>query len=596
VVAAVIAGALVALAIALPWLVVAPLPGVAAAAAAAIALVAAFHGAGLAVARLADQRSAPPLLVVQWGIAALIGLSGLAIAAGIGTRALLTALVLGGIAAHSIALGAGFRRRAARVAELLAARPWLVPAALIVGLGALGALGAAGDAAQPFDDDGHLAAQVERVLQTGALADPVGYPRRGGLGGQVALTALAAAAGDGLGSAIDALVLALGLAASRIGAADRRAALWAALLAAAGFALAPAQIDAVPCWTAVGLAVALYAMLGEADPPALPLALTAGALAALRHELAPIAAVAVILAWWRRRADLARTAALLGGALGVVAPLAIARLAAWRSVPPAVHALVAPATAPLALRAALAAALAAPAVVALRAALPGRALGCAAVASAVAVAALAAHVTGDGAYSARLYWPIAIAIAIALIVELARDARTGPAALIGSLLLCLVMLDASQTPGRRRWWYRVAEAATRLEYLRAPAAAPDPYAAVLAGAPPGATVAVWVGQPERLDYARHRVIDLRSPAVARLRVHRFAPHASQLEAVLSGVAASYLLIEDDDARIERIHSDLVYRFACRRPRPMCDDDLEAIAARHPVVARQGNLRLVDLRR
>ncbi|HEX8111326.1 MAG TPA: hypothetical protein VF516_26535, partial [Kofleriaceae bacterium] len=129
-----------------------------------------------------------------------------------------------------------------------------------------------------------------------------------------------------------------------------------------------------------------------------------------------------------------------------------------------------------------------------------------------------------------------------------------------------------------------------------PAGAPDPYASILADAPPGATVAVWVGQPERLDYARHRVIDLRAPAAARLRVHRFAPHTSQLAALVSGVAASFLLIEDDDVRIERIHDDVVYRLACRQPRPMCDDDLEALAAQHPLVARRGNLRLIDLGR
>jgi hypothetical protein len=599
---AVIASGLVVAALALPWLVLLPLSGAGAAAAHAAALVAAFHGAGLVVARLAGQRAAAPLLIVQWGIAALIGLSGLTIAIHAGTLAIHAALVFGCVSVHTGALGLGFSHYTARVEAALAVpRPWLVPAALLAGLGALVVLGAAGDRfPHPFDDDGHLVAQLRRVLDTGALADPIGYPRAGGLGGQIALAAVAAGAGDGFGHAVDALalVLALGLAAVRIGAADRTAALWAVILIAAGFALALAPADPLPCWTAVGLVVALHAMLGEPDPPALPLALTAGALIALRYELLPIAAVAVIAAWWDRRRAHRRTALLAVGVAWVVAPLAIERAAAWRSVPGFVHAqLAGPAQGSLALRVALAAVIAGPAALVLRLALPDRASRWAAVATAVALGAVAAHVTGSGGYSLRLIWPIAIAFAITLVIELAREGHSGPAALIASLALCLVIYDGSQATGRRRWWYRMAEAATSIDYLQRPPADPaDPYAPLFAQVPADAIVAVWVAEPERLDYAHHRIFDLRTPAGARLREHHWKAHAGKLAPLLAGIGASFLLIEDDDARVERIQSDLLYRLACQEPRPICADDLEAITLGHPVVAHRGNVRLVDLQR
>ena len=113
--------------------------------------------------------------------------------------------------------------------------------------------------------------------------------------------------------------------------------------------------------------------------------------------------------------------------------------------------------------------------------------------------------------------------------------------------------------------------------------------------PAGATVAVWVDEPELLDYARFRIVDLRSPAVARLRTFRWEPHTSQLASLVATLGASFLVIERDDARVRRIQSDLLYRFLCQEQRPICADDLEAIALHHPVVAGSGNLQLVDLR-
>lgn len=603
--AAVIARALVALALALPWLAVAPLSGLAAAAAQLMVVVAAFHGAGLAVAWLAGRREAPPLVAVQWGIAALIGLSGIAIAARAGTRSVQLALVFGGAAVHSAALAVHAGRFVERTRAALAApRAWLVPAALLAGLGALTALAAAGGGfAQPFDDDGNLVAQVRRVLDTGALADPIGYPRRGGLGAQVALAALASSPGAGFAAVIEPLAraLALGLALSRLRIADATGALWAAVLVAAGFGLALAPFDPLPCWTAVGLCAALYQLADDDDPPALAMAITAGALAALRHELAVIAAVGVIAAWWRRPREARRTAILLGGALAVVLPFAIARAAAWRSIPlaaaDAVGALAeasrAASRASLAARAALTAAIALPGAALLRLALPGRAL--AATATAAALGAVVAHLAVAGPYSLRLAWPIAISFALALVTELARSRRWGPAALIAALLLCAVIHDGLETTGHRRWSVRLAAATADLGYVRRPPATADPYAALLAGVPAGATVAVWVAEPERLDHARHRIFDLRVPASVRLHAHLWRSHAPAAAPLLTALGAEYLLLEADDARVLRTQTDLFYRWLCPAPRAACDDDLEAVARDHPAAAERPGVRLIDLR-
>jgi hypothetical protein len=606
VVGAVIGAGAVAAVLVLPWLSLLPLHGVAAALAHAVTLVAAFHGAGLVVARLARQNAAAPLLIVQWGIAALIGLSGLAIAVHAGTLATHTVMVFGFAAVHTGIVGLGFARHAERAAQGLAGpRAWIVPAALLALLGTLAVLGAAGDTlARPFDDEGHVLAQLKRLLDTGQLGDPIGYPRNVQLGGQIAFAAVASGAGEGgarIGEAL-ALVLALGLTVSRIRPRDPSDALWATVLIVTAFALALAPTDPLPCWTAAGLIVALHAMGSEAEPPpALPLAITAGALITLRYEFAPIAAVAVIAAWWGRRRDHRTTALLIGGVLAIGAPLFVARLAAWHALAPIAHAAIAPRPhAALTLRILLAAAIAAPAACVLRLVLPeSRAVRWAAITTALALGAIAARVTGAGPYAMRLAWPIAIGFAITLVIELARSRRSSAAAFITLLVLCVLLQEGREAPGRLRWSRRLAAMATNIEALqRPPGDRADPYAPLLARVPPGATVAVWVTEPERVDYARHRIIDLRTPGVARLRVHRWDAHASKLEPLLGALAARFLLIERDDAHIQRTQSDPRYRAACqtqRQPRlPICADDLEAIALNHRTIARHDNLELVEL--
>jgi hypothetical protein len=125
-----------------------------------------------------------------------------------------------------------------------------------------------------------------------------------------------------------------------------------------------------------------------------------------------------------------------------------------------------------------------------------------------------------------------------------------------------------------RWVRRYADLLANIEYLRHAPRTPEPdrYASLLARVPAGATVAVWVNRPETLDVARHRIVDLRGPRVARLRgTSGFAPF-------VAGTRAEYLLIEDD-------HLTLAHGAV---------DELAALAQRHAVAASSAQIRLVDL--
>jgi MFS family permease len=391
----------------------------------------------------------------------------------------------------------------------------------------------------------------------------------------------------------------LGLAIAQVRTRERSAALWAQILLVAASALALAPVDPLPCWTAVGLAVALYTMLGDPEPPpALPLAITAGALLALRYELAPIAAAAVIIAWWRQRDDHHRTAILIGGVFAVGFPFLVARMVAWRSVPALVHtALAAPSPGSLAVHLLLAVAIAVPAVGILGLALPeNRTMRSAAIATAVALGALAAHLTGVGPYAARMIWPIAIAFAVVLVIELARTRTSGAAAMICALVLCVLIQDGRDAPGRLRWSRRLANAATAIETVeRPPAEATDPYGELIAQVPRGATIAVWVTAPERLDYTQHRLLDLRTPTAAALRRHT-KDRGRRLDALLVQLSAEFLLLETDEAHARRAQASALYHWVCAGTIGPCADDLEAIAHDHPELARRGNAVLVDLRR
>src|SRR5262249_22175758 len=137
------------------------------------------------------------------------------------------------------------------------------------------------------------------------------------------------------------------------------------------------------------------------------------------------------------------------------------------------------------------------------------------------------------------------------------------------LALCsIVVVSEGQSALKRNvgWAWRAWDLLFDVEYARHAAPEGGSYEQLLARVPHGDNVAVWVARPELLDYAQHRIVDLRTPRVARLR------DSEKLAEVVSGAHAGWLLIEDDVPRA-----------------------LNELAENHPVAVAFGGVRLVDLR-
>ena len=585
-----------------PWLTVLPLGGSAAVLARVLTFAAALHGAGHVLAFATKHRRVAPLLAMQWGAALLIGIMGLAIASGVARAPLQILLVCAFALVHTIVIVVRLGELRGAVDERLAEwRTWLVPVVLLVALAILHVLGSAGAfGAHPFDDDGHLIAQLQRLRDTGALGDAIGYPRLSQLGGQAALTALATIPDDvhvvrlleGL-----AMPLALALAASRARLGDAHTTLWAVLVLIAAAALPYVARDPSAWWTAIGLILALHVMIAANEPPpAVPTGIVAGALMTLHHELIPIALAALFFAGRRGPRTRRHWVAVVAAALAVVLPFVIARASAWWSLPSEVRALLAPARGGLAAKLAIAAAVlvaCAPIVLGVRGSLRWLGLGVS-----LSFVGIASQLTGDRPYATQFAWPIAIAAGLIWLGELARarDLRIGT--LVAVLLLATLIYDGRSATGPRRWARRYLDLAANIEYLRrtgGDAPLGGRYDALLAAVPRGSTVAVWVERPERLPYGNGlHLVDLRTPRTARLRVHRFDAHRSRLAELVRASGATFLLLEHDDRAYQRRLDSYLYRFVCTTPSPACLDDLEALAAGNRVIAESADVRLVQL--
>jgi hypothetical protein len=511
--------------------------------------------------------------------------------------------VIAGVVAHSAELALAVAATADAVAAELRwerARFWLLPVALLALLAVVHVLGAAGAISdRPYDDDGHVVAQLRRLVDTGALADPIGYARGAQLGGHAGLAGLVGAFGDvrtaryvdgGLGFA---LVLALALA--RIRPRDAASAIWATLLVVLASAVTIRWGELVPLWIPAGLLVATYVSLERAEH-ALPIGLLAGAAAAMRGELIAPAIVLVIAAWWPRRGDRARLVALAAAGAVACVPYLVARALAWRTVDASAHALLEPTHAGLAARLGLFA-LVALAVLPL-VLLPTRELGdmrlrWLALAAAAGLAAIAGQLGVERPFATHFVWTFAIAGFVAIAIELAAARQLARTALVVALLVSVLVFDGHELMGRFGWSGRYLDLIADAEYLRHCAAGDDaPYAAAFAAIPPGDTVAVWVSRPEALDYARHRIVDLRTPRAARLRV----PDASdtRLDKLLTASHARWLVLEADDQRVARGNASGLYAFLCWRAFDWCADSLEVLVQRHRVVAEQGGVRVLAL--
>jgi len=562
-------GAALVAAIALPWLVW--LPFVRATGAiellGAIAVAGAWHGWGRVVARLSG-RDPDAFVAIAWGLAASAVLAGAMIALHVYDARL---LVIGGTVAHSadLALRLGEMPERPRVSRF-----WLVPVALVTVAAVVAVLASAGQvAARPFDDDGHAIAQIQRLVDTGALGDAVGYPRISQLGGHVALGGLATAFGDarsarlidgGLG-----LALLLALVCARIRPRNAAGATWASLLAIAACAVAGPG-DLVPLWIPAALVVACDGTLQPTRRRGLlPIVLLAAALVAVRSEFAPMAASLLAVQWWLdrrgRRENALRAAVLVAGWLAALGPYVIARALAWRGIDPAVRAIIEPAHAAiprLALFALVAAIGAASALLVTRELAAPRLRGVL-IALATGVGALAAF--GERPYASHLYWPLAIAAVTVLTIAAAPRRELPAIGLVLSLIAIVFVHDAQAATGRlTSWSWRAYDLLFDVEYARHAAPEGGDYEHVLERVPHDEAIAVWVARPELLDYARHPIVDVRTPRAARDR--------GRVAQLVTATHARWLLVEDD-----------------------VPPALDALVKQHEVVSDATGVRLVDLR-
>lgn len=566
-------------------------------------LTAAFHGMGVLVARISGRR-VEALLAVQWGLAAMVAVGGLGLLLHVAHIAR-WGWILAGLAVHTLAILAGWRERTSALAAWLASREshWALLAVAAFGaLALLYILGAAGDiSARPFDDDGHHLAQIKRLLDTGRLADPIGFARDSQLGGQLLLELLGTLAhGLELSRWLDnglCGVLAIALALTRIRPRDASSVVWSLLVIAAIPALAFLIADPSAWWTATGLLLALHFTLEDhaTHDSTFPIVLVAGALATLRSELLPVTAVALFAAWWIRRTswrtDLIRIALVLATPALVILPYLIERMVAWSAAPMGMLALGRGATI-VQLGLFVAIFVAAAAVLAV---LLDREQRWPALITAAGLAGILSQLFGDRPYATHFVWPLAVALGLSVIVRLAKSSELRILSLVVSAVVCLAIYQGRDAAGRLRWSRRVSNLVYNIEYLGHAAPTGAAYDKLVTRIPAGATVAVHVGRPELLDYARNRIFDLRTPRTAKLRSHGWVSGASRVQRLVEAIGAEWLLVDDDHAAIARMQRDPFARFWCATPQPDCADDLEVLSHRFPVVARDGQTRLLRLR-
>lgn len=596
------ARAVTALALVAPWLVWTPLARTPAQIIVwgAIALVGAFHGWGRLLARAAGHE-VDAALAIWWGIAATIALAGLGTVLHLYSARV---LVIAGTTAHSALLAIELRPATERVAGLLRwerLRYVLAPAAVVAVLALVHVLGGAGSiGARAFDDDASLLGQVKRLTDTGTLADAIGFARASQLGGHATLTALVSAfTAPDAANLIDrglGFALVLVLLVAQIRPRDATTSIWATLAPVAAAALVIPWHDLAPLWVAAGLVAALHVTVTEMPRAVIPIGVVAGALCALRNELVPVALVYAVLAWRVEPRDRKRLAVLVGTLLAVIAPYAVVRALAWSNAG-AARALLEAGRGGLVVPALLF-------VVITAAALPLLVLvlrsGPLALAVAVQISALASRLVSPGAYGMRFLWPVVIAALVVLVSTIAQRRALDLLALVLAILVCVVIVEARVATKRSQSWSRrYDDLMLEVEYARHAAPEGRGYETLLARVPAGASVAVWVSRPELLEYAHHRIIDLRTPRAARLRVHSWEPRSpSKLDRLVTASRAHWLLVEDDDAYMARADASWVYRLSCpleQHRSERCRDTLEAIADRGATVASSGNARLVELR-
>jgi hypothetical protein len=637
------------LGIAAPWLGVAGMGGTlgARALAAVAAAAGAFHGFGTLIAFVSGNRDAPASLRTIWGLGAYVLLAGLLLAVHALDAGGVRALVAVGVGLHALAMLAWLYVRWTDVAPEAPAgsRLWWFPAALCVAIAVLHTLAAAGRApATWFDDDTHVLAQLTRLAETGHLADAVGYARESQLGGEVALAALVGLGGDlETARAIDAglgvaLVLALlwGLVLPR----SLHGVLWMSFAALLVTSARIVSAEPYPLWITVALLLGGYATLvrpRRALPwveaaRAVPVALLAGTLMVLRHELAPAGVVLLVAATWgmRRREYALGSAAVWAVALAVatVAPYAVARALDRATVPDEVTALLARgAGAPFSIARVVQGVASLVVVFVMIAGVRDRRPGRPFLVLALAVAAcLALQVSGlaNGAYGWRFMLPLFMAWGFALVAEVGRGGEpellgepatrgtfvVGRGAYIVALVVAVMSIVGARQ-GPQRWWIRYERMFDDADYalhVRARRERNPVVGELLARAPADARVAIWLSSPEDADYRARDIIDLRTRRLERV-ARRLAVLGApgEIERVVAALDVDYVLMEEDLARARRAKDSFLERHLCdplvdtgtadpyTARHVICLDTLELFALRHRTIARRDGLRLVDAR-
>lgn len=595
----------VALAIGVPWLAfVQPTHVIWRALLVTLLLVASFHGWGLGLAAVIRRR-ADPVIAVAWGIALVAAVLGGAMAASL--RVQLPLLVIG-LVLHGTLLAVRFREATSAVETALrsdACRWWIAPAILVAAIGAVHVLGAAGAVTlRPFDDDGHVLAQVRRLLDTGTLADAVGYARASQLGASVAFGGLAAALGDLVFvRVVDALgfVLVLVLVCRAIRVRDAATSLGAGIVIVTLAVIALRWPDPSPLWLPIALALAL-AQTVEVDVAdaamLMPAGLLAGALTALRLEWMPFAVILAAAAWRPRahpHSRLVRAGVLLAAMLFVTMPYLFARVTAWSRLTEAVTAMVVPARRRFALAALIVAV-----VVAVARLLLGRASWLVRWSTFAMIASLVCvlcEVTSTPPYYSTYVWPLVAATMLILFVDAASREATHVSGLLLVLATAAVLFgyEARLAHSRDRITTRYGELVADLEFARSAHVreATDPDYRRLLALVPGARVAIWVVRPEQIDYANHAIVDLRVPRLARRRARPWQPdNVDSIIKVLRAMRLRYLLVEDDGAAQRYPEENPVADALCGEH---CVDALARLLATQRLLGSAGATRLYELR-
>ncbi|MGE0869048.1 MAG: hypothetical protein AB7P03_10805 [Kofleriaceae bacterium] len=534
-----------------------------------LAVLGTLHGLGRIVQRIGRDADPPLALVLGWGLAAWIAVAGPLLAVGwYGPHARWMIAAVGCVAG-----GAWMVREApSRFTTIVRERPTLGQAAvagLVIGLGALYVLAAAGRADAPFvDGELGMLDQLRRLEDTGALADPIGFPRVAGLGGHVTATALATLLGDLRTAHVVDRGVCFAIALGTIAPVVRSPRLQLAAIVVPILASSAPELvdDLAPSWLIISLLLTVLSTLGRAQHTSSRCLLlvaigVAGALATVRHAglvFAAVLAYAIIRQWPQPRPS---TRVVVATLVAIIMPYAVSATLAWFTGP--ADLVLAGAVAPRAIWVVgwlVGGALLTHLVhVATRVDNPlelaaARPIRMVVIAAAAAVAA--AGVT-PSAVAIEMAIPFVATVAVILVaIAFAPALDDDHGAAIrdplppATAVLVIALTCAALTMGRYRsparaipmtWPTRLSElisdvqASDQIPVVTATGVARD-HAAALAAVPDGARVGTWTDRGDLVPHDRIEVIDLRTGPAQRCNTRATVALTPRCEALIDRAA------------------------------------------------------------